>query len=83
MIISVLDRVENVGKGEKAGYQHVLLFPQCFHEASFPDISKGVTVWEWCTNKNLRPLPYLKSLQTTIKDLALMDCSFLSIQKEL
>ena len=31
MIISVLDRVENiVGTAENAGYQHFLLFPQCF-----------------------------------------------------
>ena len=27
----VIDRVENiVGKGENAGYQHFLLYPQCF-----------------------------------------------------
>ena len=27
----VLERIENiVGKGENAGYQHFLLFPQCF-----------------------------------------------------
>ena len=31
---SVLERVENiVGKGENAGYQHFLLFPQCFQKA--------------------------------------------------
>ena len=31
----VLERVENiVGKGENAGYQHFLLFPQCFQKAS-------------------------------------------------
>ena len=48
MIISVLDRVENnVGNGENTGYQHFLLFPQCFEKASFPDTSKGVVVWEW------------------------------------
>ena len=30
-----LGRVENiVGKGESAGYQHFLLFPQCFRKAS-------------------------------------------------
>ena len=30
------DRVENtVGKGENAGYQHFLLFLQCFQKASF------------------------------------------------
>ena len=33
MIISVINRVENiVGKGENAGYQHFLLFPQCFQK---------------------------------------------------
>ena len=32
-ILSV--RIENiVGKGENAGYQHFLLFPQCFQKAS-------------------------------------------------
>ena len=31
IMISVYDRVENiVGKGENAGDQHFLLFPQCF-----------------------------------------------------
>ena len=30
----VFDRVENIaGKGENAGYQHFLLFPQCFQKA--------------------------------------------------
>ena len=48
MIISVFDRVENIlGKGENAGDQHFLLFPQCFEKASFPDTSKDVIVWEW------------------------------------
>ena len=33
-MIFVFDRVENiVGKGENAGYQHFLLFPQCFQKA--------------------------------------------------
>ena len=32
----VLGRVVNtVGKGENAGYQHFLLFQQCFQKASF------------------------------------------------
>ena len=36
MMISFFDRVENiVGKGENAGYQHFLLFPQCFQKAAF------------------------------------------------
>ena len=31
----LLDRPENiVGKGENAGYQHFLLFPQCFQKAA-------------------------------------------------
>ena len=31
MMISLYDRVENTeGKGENAGYQHFLLFRQCF-----------------------------------------------------
>ena len=31
-----LGRVENIaGKGENAGYQHFLLFPQCFQKLSF------------------------------------------------
>ena len=48
MIISVCDRVENiVGKGENAGYQHFLLFPQCFKNAFFPGASKGVIECEW------------------------------------
>ena len=35
-MIYVFDMVENiVGKGENAGYQHFLLFPQCFQKASF------------------------------------------------
>ena len=51
MIISVFDRVENiVGKGENDGYQHFLLFPQCFEKASFPDTSNGVIVWKWVNN---------------------------------
>ena len=48
MTISVFDSAENiVGKRENAGYQHFLLFLQCFKKASFPDTSKGVIVWEW------------------------------------
>ena len=34
-MIPHFDRVENtVGKGENAGYQHFLLFPQCFLKPS-------------------------------------------------
>ena len=32
-------RIENiVGKEENAGYQHFLLFPQCFQKAFFPPV---------------------------------------------
>ena len=39
--------VENiVGKGENAGYQHFLLFPQCFQKGSFSGSLKVGIVWE-------------------------------------
>ena len=38
--------VENiVGKGENAGYQHFLLFPQCFQKATFSGLLKVGIVW--------------------------------------
>ena len=39
-MIASNDRVENtVGKGENAGYQHFMLFLQCFPKAFFfPDV---------------------------------------------
>ena len=46
MMISFLDREENtVEKGENAGYQHFLLFPQCFPKLSSSGLSKIVIVW--------------------------------------
>ena len=38
-------------KGEIACYEQFLLFPQCFQEACFPGVSKGVIVWEWVKAK--------------------------------
>ena len=39
-------RIENiVGKGEFAGYQHFLLFPQCFEKPSLSGSLKVGTVW--------------------------------------
>ena len=36
IMIPVFDRVENIlGKGENAGSQHFLLFPQCFQKAFY------------------------------------------------
>ena len=47
MMICVTDRVENiVGKGENAGYQHFLRFPQCFQKPYFPGSSKVGIMWE-------------------------------------
>ena len=46
MKISLHDRVENiVGKGENAGYQHFLLFPQCFPKLSLSGSLKVGIVW--------------------------------------
>ena len=43
MMVYVLDRVENiVAKGENAGYQHFLLFQQCFQKPSCP---RSLKVW--------------------------------------
>ena len=42
----VIDRVENiVGKGENAGIQHFLLFPNCFQKASSSGMLKVGIVW--------------------------------------
>ena len=43
----VLGRVENiVGKGENAGHQHFLFFPQCFQTPFFPEVLKVGIVWQ-------------------------------------
>ena len=43
----LLERVEKiVGKGENAGYQHLLLFLQCFQKASFQGSLITGIVWE-------------------------------------
>ena len=42
----VFHSIENiVGKEENAGYQHFLLFPQCFQKAYSSSASKVVIVW--------------------------------------
>ena len=47
MKISHSDTVENiVGKGENAGYQHFLLFPQCFQKVSLSGLLKVGIVWK-------------------------------------
>ena len=42
----VLGQIENmVGKGENAGYQHFLVFQQCFQKSSFPRSLNVGIVW--------------------------------------
>ena len=47
----VCDRVENIvgggggGKGENAGYEHFLLFSQCFYKATVSGLLKVGIVW--------------------------------------
>ena len=52
-----------VGKGEISRYEQFLLFPQCFKKACFPEVSKGVIVWEWVNSlpNKLLDLPKLKA----------------------
>ena len=46
MMIALFDSVENsVGKGENAGYQHFLLFLQCFPKPPSYGSLKAVIVW--------------------------------------
>ena len=46
MMNSPFDRAENtVGKGENAGYQQFLLFPQCFPNPSSLGLLKVWIVW--------------------------------------
>ena len=42
IMIPDFDRIENIlGKVENAGYQHCLLFPQCFQKLTKPGIDYG------------------------------------------
>ena len=46
MVIFVSEKKENIeGKRENAGYQHFLLFPQCFQKASSSRMLKHWIVW--------------------------------------
>ena len=46
IMISLFDGVEHtVGKGENAGYQHFLLFPQCFPKPPSLGSSNVGIVW--------------------------------------
>ena len=53
----VFGKVENiVEKGENAGYQHFLLFQQCFQKASVLGSLKVGIVWERFKKKNPKNL---------------------------
>ena len=41
----VFDKLENILGGENAGYQHFLLFPQCFQKPSSMESLKVKIVW--------------------------------------
>ena len=78
MMIFVFDRVENiVGKGENAGYQHFLLFPQCFQEAFYSGVLKVGIVWE-----RVKLLHFLRKFQFKTRSRCIRDidapvtCSF-------
>ena len=45
--LSVIGSKNIVEKGENAGFQHFLLFPHYFTDASFSGSLKIVIVWEW------------------------------------
>ena len=46
MLISLSDRIENMmGKGENAGYQHFLLFSQCFQKPSLSGSLRVGILW--------------------------------------
>ena len=41
----ILGRIENMGKGENAGSQHFLFFPECFLKVSLSGSLKVKIVW--------------------------------------
>ena len=46
MMVFVFDRIENImEKGENAGYQYFLLFPQCFQKVFNSRSLKVGTLW--------------------------------------
>ena len=77
-MIYVFDRVENiVGKGQNAGYQHFLLFPQCFQKLSFSGSLKVVIVSEHALVFTLFAVQvFLKTLWEKEKLLATTNFSF-------
>ena len=64
----VFHRIENiVEKEENAGYQHFLLFPQCFQKAFSSSVSK-VIVWWWFNGKQLSQNVFQAVQQKSVAD---------------
>ena len=64
-----MGRLENIaGKGENAGYQYFLLFPQCFQKASFSGSLKVVKSWD-CVEKSYE-IKSLSALQNSMVPVA-------------
>ena len=67
MMISIFDRVENiVGKGESAGYQHFLLFPQCFQKRYFSGWLNVEIVWQRVKTLAIHHFRHLGSPQVQV-----------------
>ena len=65
----VSNRVENVvRKGENAGNQHFLLFPQCFQKFTFSGSLKVGIVWYRVNKTNFGLSQIEVNSQTTISD---------------
>ena len=63
ILIFVLGRVENiVGKGENAGYQHFLLFLQCFQKLLFQGRQKSGLFGKGLMVSRISPSPKIRSL---------------------
>ena len=53
MMTFLYDRVENiVGKGKNAGYQHFLVFTQCFQKPSSTGSLKVGIMWQWVQSES-------------------------------
>ena len=64
--ISVSERIENfVGKGKYAGYQHFLLFQQCFLEPSLRFVKSGSCVVKGKEKKIVEPFPKRQILDSS------------------
>ena len=61
--------VENtVGKGENAGYQHFLLFPQCFPKLSSLGSLKVAIVWQRVNSLPNNKILYWSKLNAFVDD---------------